>query len=186
MAQSGISRRSGQRTWPCCTAGATRWSTATGCTRRPGADSPGLRALRRAAAGAARALGISAVRALDPRRQDLRPRRLGQQRQFFLYLMAFEALLEAEGALPVNVKFLLEGEEELRADHLAQLVEEQAELLRADFCRRLRLRLLRAGHPGHQHRAAGDGCAQLHAADCQTATSTPAASVGPSRMRSTP
>jgi acetylornithine deacetylase/succinyl-diaminopimelate desuccinylase-like protein len=53
--------------------------------------------------------------------------------QFYLYLKAFEAFLEAEGALPVNVKFLLEGEEELRADHLAQLVEEQAELLRADF-----------------------------------------------------
>ena len=54
--------------------------------------------------------------------------------QFYVYLRAFEAFLEAEGALPVNVKFLLEGEEELRADHLAQFVKEQAELLRADFC----------------------------------------------------
>jgi acetylornithine deacetylase/succinyl-diaminopimelate desuccinylase-like protein len=53
--------------------------------------------------------------------------------QFFLYLMAFEALLQTEGTLPVNVKFLLDGEEELRSDHLAQFVTEQAELLRADF-----------------------------------------------------
>jgi acetylornithine deacetylase/succinyl-diaminopimelate desuccinylase-like protein len=53
--------------------------------------------------------------------------------QFYLYLKAFEAMLETEGGLPVNVKFLLEGEEELRADHLAQLVTEQASLLRSDF-----------------------------------------------------
>ncbi len=52
--------------------------------------------------------------------------------QLYLYLKAFEAFLATRSSLPLNVKFLLEGEEELRADHLLQLVTEQSELLAAD------------------------------------------------------
>jgi len=52
---------------------------------------------------------------------------------FYTFLKSVEALLEAEGALPVNVKLLIEGEEELRADHLAALVAEESNLLQADL-----------------------------------------------------
>lgn len=47
-------------------------------------------------------------------------------------LHAIEALLTLEGALPCNVKLLIEGEEEVRADHLDRFVGAQAELLAAD------------------------------------------------------
>ena len=52
--------------------------------------------------------------------------------QVLLNLKAIETLLRIEGALPCNLKVIVEGEEELRADHLEQFVEENAELLRAD------------------------------------------------------
>lgn len=52
---------------------------------------------------------------------------------FYVYLKTFEAFMETAGAMPVNVKFLIEGEEELRADHLASLVTEEGERLKADF-----------------------------------------------------
>ncbi len=44
-----------------------------------------------------------------------------------------DAYLSATGRLPVNVKFLFEGEEEVGSAHLPALVAEQAERLRADF-----------------------------------------------------
>lgn len=40
----------------------------------------------------------------------------------------------AEGGLPVNVKFLLEGEEESGSEHLDQCVRDHAALLSADVC----------------------------------------------------
>jgi len=44
-----------------------------------------------------------------------------------------EALLATEGALPVNVVFLFEGEEEVGSAHLGEFIEAQAALLAADF-----------------------------------------------------
>jgi acetylornithine deacetylase/succinyl-diaminopimelate desuccinylase-like protein len=44
-----------------------------------------------------------------------------------------EAFLATEGRLPVNVKFLIEGEEELGSAHLDAFVAEHAEELAADF-----------------------------------------------------
>ncbi|MGI8748695.1 MAG: dipeptidase, partial [Deinococcus sp.] len=46
---------------------------------------------------------------------------------------AVDALMSARGSLPVNVKFLFEGEEEVGSAHLGALVEAQRERLRADF-----------------------------------------------------
>jgi acetylornithine deacetylase/succinyl-diaminopimelate desuccinylase-like protein len=48
-------------------------------------------------------------------------------------LQAVEAFLRARKVVPVNVKFLLEGQEEIGSPHLAQLLEKHKRLLAADF-----------------------------------------------------
>ena len=53
--------------------------------------------------------------------------------QFFIHLKSIEALLKTTGTLPVNVKFLIEGEEEIGSEHLDDFVRDQAELLKADL-----------------------------------------------------
>lgn len=52
--------------------------------------------------------------------------------QFFLHIKALEAHLETRGTLPVNVVFLLEGEEEIGSEHLAEFVTANRDLLKAD------------------------------------------------------
>ena len=47
-------------------------------------------------------------------------------------LETLRAFLEVEGAIPVNVKILLEGEEELGSATLADIIQQNAELLSAD------------------------------------------------------
>jgi acetylornithine deacetylase/succinyl-diaminopimelate desuccinylase-like protein len=49
-------------------------------------------------------------------------------------LAALDALLAVEGELPCNVKFLVEGEEEIGSVHLAEFVKAHADLLSADAC----------------------------------------------------
>lgn len=49
-------------------------------------------------------------------------------------LFAIDAILESEGELPCNIKFLIEGEEETGSVHLRQLVETHREKLAADVC----------------------------------------------------
>ncbi len=51
--------------------------------------------------------------------------------QILVSISAIEAIL-AHGTLPVNVKFLLEGEEEIGSPHLSQFMEEHKELLACD------------------------------------------------------
>jgi acetylornithine deacetylase/succinyl-diaminopimelate desuccinylase-like protein len=53
--------------------------------------------------------------------------------QFFIHLKAVEAYLRTDGRLPVNLKIILEGEEEVGGAHLPALLEEQRELLAADL-----------------------------------------------------
>jgi acetylornithine deacetylase/succinyl-diaminopimelate desuccinylase-like protein len=52
----------------------------------------------------------------------------------FVYMKALEAILAVDGALACNVKVIVEGEEELRADHLDAFLAEHAELLRCEAC----------------------------------------------------
>ncbi|SHK72587.1 dipeptidase [Rhodothermus profundi] len=52
--------------------------------------------------------------------------------QLFMHVKAAEAYLRTAGTLPVNLKFLLEGEEESGSAHLAPFIEAHRELLRAD------------------------------------------------------
>jgi acetylornithine deacetylase/succinyl-diaminopimelate desuccinylase-like protein len=47
-------------------------------------------------------------------------------------ILAVEALLHEEGALPVNVKFFLEGQEEIGSPHLRPLIEKERERLACD------------------------------------------------------
>ncbi|WP_298473658.1 dipeptidase [uncultured Psychrobacillus sp.] len=52
--------------------------------------------------------------------------------QVFMHVKAVEALLELEGALPVNVKFLIEGEEEVGSPNLEEYIENNKDKLAAD------------------------------------------------------
>jgi acetylornithine deacetylase/succinyl-diaminopimelate desuccinylase-like protein len=53
--------------------------------------------------------------------------------QIFAHLKAAEAML-ASGGSPVNLKFLIEGEEEIGSVHLGDFVKANRDLLRADVC----------------------------------------------------
>lgn len=51
--------------------------------------------------------------------------------QFFMHLKSFEALVAAD-ELPLNIKFLIEGEEEIGSDHLENFCKTHQELLATD------------------------------------------------------
>jgi acetylornithine deacetylase/succinyl-diaminopimelate desuccinylase-like protein len=52
--------------------------------------------------------------------------------QLFIHLKAAEAFLKTLGSLPVNVKFMLEGEEEIGSPSLTKFLEDHRDRLRAD------------------------------------------------------
>lgn len=52
--------------------------------------------------------------------------------QVFMHLKAFEALFKTTGTLPVNVKFCIEGEEEIGSAHLPEFLEEHGDKFKAD------------------------------------------------------
>ena len=52
--------------------------------------------------------------------------------QLFLHVKALEAHLATRRKLPINVVVIAEGEEEVGSEHLAQFVEDQKKLLKAD------------------------------------------------------
>ena len=52
--------------------------------------------------------------------------------QVWMNLKAAEAHLQAQGTLPVNLKLLIEGEEEVGSSHLDAFIQSHQELLRAD------------------------------------------------------
>lgn len=54
--------------------------------------------------------------------------------QLFAHVAAVEALLATSGSLPVNVKFLVEGEEEVGSPALTTYLPAQTEKLSADVC----------------------------------------------------
>ncbi len=51
---------------------------------------------------------------------------------FVLRLKAVQAFLETEDSLPVNIKFVIEGEEEIGSIHLLEVIEKNKELFSAD------------------------------------------------------
>jgi len=54
--------------------------------------------------------------------------------QMFIHIKALESYLEANGGAPVNVKFLLEGEEEVSSPNLASFIKKHLNMLKADVC----------------------------------------------------
>jgi len=52
--------------------------------------------------------------------------------QLFMHIKAVEAYLKTNGKLPVNIKFLIEGEEEAGSNHLDEFIENNTELLKCD------------------------------------------------------
>jgi len=54
--------------------------------------------------------------------------------QLFIHVKALESYLEAEGGAPVNVKLLLEGEEEVSSPNLLPFIREHLDLLESDVC----------------------------------------------------
>ena len=54
--------------------------------------------------------------------------------QTFIHVKAVEALLQATGTLPVNVKFLIEGEEEVGSSAISAYVPAHTAQLAADLC----------------------------------------------------
>jgi acetylornithine deacetylase/succinyl-diaminopimelate desuccinylase-like protein len=52
--------------------------------------------------------------------------------QIYLHIKALEAHLATRGKLPVNVVIIIEGEEEIGSDNLAEFVESHKDLLKAD------------------------------------------------------
>ncbi|MBW4438670.1 MAG: dipeptidase [Pleurocapsa minor GSE-CHR-MK-17-07R] len=54
--------------------------------------------------------------------------------QMFIHIKALEAYLKTNGGAPVNVKFLLEGEEEISSKNLMAFLQANQELLAADVC----------------------------------------------------
>ena len=53
--------------------------------------------------------------------------------QIFIHIKAMEAYLKNGGLLPLNVKIIFEGEEEIGSEHLPQFVAEHKELLKSDL-----------------------------------------------------
>lgn len=86
------------------------------------------------------------VQPVDPLREwhtpPFRATRIGQnlfargasddKGQFFIHLKAVESYLATTGALPINVKIWLEGEEEINSPNLAAFLDREATRLQAD------------------------------------------------------
>lgn len=53
--------------------------------------------------------------------------------QIFIHFKAIEAYMKNIGSLPVNIKMLIEGEEEVGSEHLEQWVKDHKEMLKADL-----------------------------------------------------
>lgn len=52
--------------------------------------------------------------------------------QVYMHVKSVEAILKTVGSLPVNVKFIIEGEEEIGSAHLADFIEKNKKLLACD------------------------------------------------------
>jgi acetylornithine deacetylase/succinyl-diaminopimelate desuccinylase-like protein len=52
--------------------------------------------------------------------------------QVFMHMKAIEAVMKTTGSLPVNVKFLIEGEEEIGSPNLPLFIEENKDMLETD------------------------------------------------------
>jgi acetylornithine deacetylase/succinyl-diaminopimelate desuccinylase-like protein len=69
----------------------------------------------------------------DVRNQNIYARgAVDDKGQTYLLLKAVEGFMKAEGKLPINVKFLIEGEEEVGGEHIEEYVAQKPERLKCD------------------------------------------------------
>jgi len=54
--------------------------------------------------------------------------------QTFAHIKGLESVIKSEGTLPVNVKFLIEGEEEISSANLPEFIRKNTKMLKADVC----------------------------------------------------
>ncbi|MFN8482318.1 MAG: dipeptidase [Anaerolineae bacterium] len=54
--------------------------------------------------------------------------------QLFIHVKALESYLKTSGSAPVNMKFLIEGEEEVSSPNLTPFIKAHLDLLKADVC----------------------------------------------------
>lgn len=54
--------------------------------------------------------------------------------QVFAHLKGLEAVIKATGTLPLNVKFMIEGEEEIASENLPKFMKKNKKMLAADIC----------------------------------------------------
>ena len=73
--------------------------------------------------------------------------------QMYMHIKAFEALRAVNGTLPINLKFLIEGEEEVGGEAIAKYVAENTGKLKADVAL-VSDTALYAGHSDAVHRIA--------------------------------
>jgi acetylornithine deacetylase/succinyl-diaminopimelate desuccinylase-like protein len=71
--------------------------------------------------------------------------------QLFLYVKLVEAWLRTTGTMPVNVKFCIEGEEELNCLHTPAFIEAHQELLAADMVVLSDTQMIEKGKPAIVH-----------------------------------
>lgn len=75
----------------------------------------------------------------DPFRPEVRDERLyargasDDKGQVFMHLAVFEAFMKTQGAVPLNVKVCIEGEEEIGSENLYQVLSDKKDLFTADF-----------------------------------------------------
>jgi acetylornithine deacetylase/succinyl-diaminopimelate desuccinylase-like protein len=81
--------------------------------------------------------------------------------QLFCHVKALETLLQTERALPVNVKCLFEGEEEINSPNLATFVERNQRVLSADVAVMSDTRFLAPGRPAIAYALRGKLIAEL-------------------------
>lgn len=68
--------------------------------------------------------------------------------QIYMHLKALEAWLSSKGSLPVNVKLVFEGEEEIGSTNLENFIQKNENLLAADYVVISDTPMFREGYPG--------------------------------------
>ncbi len=82
--------------------------------------------------------------------------------QIYIHLKAIEAWLATLGDLPVNVKLVFEGEEEVGSIHLEDFIKEHAAMLAADYVVISDTPMFREGYPGITYGLRGLAYLQLN------------------------
>ncbi len=82
--------------------------------------------------------------------------------QLFIHVKALESYLKTGGAAPVNLKFLIEGEEEVASPNLRPFLEQHLDLLQADVCVISDSSMARIDEPAITHSLRGMTYVEIH------------------------